>query len=96
VAAIRPTGVSDLGTIAPTDVSVSMMIRSTGWPAASARRFACSMMAPARLAGFGLVERCVDGQPRQHAACRPHLLGVGTSGAGGLVCPRGRLTPHYR
>jgi hypothetical protein len=32
----------------------------------------------ARLAGFGLVERCVDGQPRQHAACRPHLLGVGS------------------
>ena len=32
----------------------------------------------ARLAGFGLVERCVDGQPRQHAACRPHLLGIGS------------------
>jgi hypothetical protein len=43
---MRPTGVSDLGTIAPTDVSVSPMIRPTGWPAASARRFACSMMAP--------------------------------------------------
>jgi hypothetical protein len=36
-------------------------------------------MAPSpALPAFGLVERCVDGQPRQHAACRPHLLGVGS------------------